>query len=194
MAQEPVLFACSVHDNITYGCDGVSEGEVIAAARTANAHDFVSGFVDGYGTLVGERGVQLSGGQKQRIAIARALLCDPRVLLLDEATSALDAESEHVCRREAAAGPPRDRRETFHAAAAKPPHHRRRSRHDIAARPPRDRRETATLPGAQVVQEAIDRLMVARTTVLVAHRLSTVRAADTICCVSKGKIVERGRQ
>jgi len=138
VAQEPVLFACSIADNIAYGRPGAPEAAVHEAARTANAHGFVSGFPDAYATLVGERGVQLSGGQKQRIAIARALLVDPKVLLLDEATSALDAESESV------------------------------------------------------VQEAIDRLMEQRTTCLIAHRLSTVRGADCICVVQKGKIVERG--
>jgi len=132
-------FACSVHENITYGVPSdISHDIVVRAARTANAHDFVSGFPDAYNTLVGERGVQLSGGQKQRIAIARALLVDPRMLLLDEATSALDSESEHI------------------------------------------------------VQEAIDRLMTNRTTVVVAHRLSTIRQADCICVIQRGRIVERG--
>jgi ABC-type multidrug transport system fused ATPase/permease subunit len=138
VAQEPVLFGCSVFDNITYGVLDADNDAVVQAARTANAHEFVANFPEGYKTLVGERGVQLSGGQKQRIAIARALLVDPRILLLDEATSALDAESEHV------------------------------------------------------VQEAIDRLMNNRTTVLIAHRLSTVQQADTICVVQRGRIVERG--
>ena len=96
VAQEPVLFAASVRANITYGREVEGDEAVTSAAATANAHDFISGFSEGYDTMVGERGVQLSGGQKQRIAIARALLIDPKVLLLDEATSALDAESEHV--------------------------------------------------------------------------------------------------
>jgi ATP-binding cassette subfamily B protein len=96
VAQEPLLFASSVAENIRYGRPGASDEEVITAARAANAHEFVARFRDGYATLVGERGVQLSGGQKQRIAIARAVLKDPRVLILDEATSALDAESEHL--------------------------------------------------------------------------------------------------
>lgn len=138
VAQEPVLFACSIRNNIAYGCPSADEAAIRAAARTANAEVFIDSFEQGFDTLVGERGVQLSGGQKQRIAIARALLVDPKVLLLDEATSALDSESEHV------------------------------------------------------VQEAIDRLMTQRTTVVVAHRLSTIRAADSICVVSKGRIVEQG--
>jgi len=138
VAQEPVLFACSIADNISYGCSAATIDAVQEAARTANALSFIEGFPEGFETLVGERGVQLSGGQKQRVAIARALLVDPKVLLLDEATSALDSESEHV------------------------------------------------------VQEAIDRLMRARTTIVIAHRLSTVRGADCICVVHKGRIVEKG--
>ena len=96
VAQEPVLFATSIAENIRYGRPTASQAEVEAAARAANAHGFIAQFPDGYATLVGERGVRLSGGQKQRIAIARAILKDPRVLVLDEATSALDAESEHL--------------------------------------------------------------------------------------------------
>ena len=96
VAQEPVLFACSIRDNIAYGKPAAADDEVRAAASTANAEAFVDAFPRGFDTMVGERGVQLSGGQKQRIAIARALLVDPKVLLLDEATSALDSESEFV--------------------------------------------------------------------------------------------------
>ncbi|KAG6484975.1 ABC transporter B family member 19-like [Zingiber officinale] len=136
--QEPVLFAASIMENIVYGRDGATEEEVVAAARAANVHGFVSALPEGYRTAVGERGVQLSGGQKQRIAIARAVLKDPAVLLLDEATSALDAESECV------------------------------------------------------LQEALERLMKGRTTVLVAHRLSTIRGVDSIGVVQDGCIVEQG--
>jgi ATP-binding cassette subfamily B protein len=138
VAQEPILFSCSVADNIRYGRAGATDAEVEAAARTANAHDFVSRFPEGYATLVGERGVQLSGGQKQRIAIARAVLKDPRILVLDEATSALDAESEHL------------------------------------------------------VKEALERLMEGRTTLVIAHRLSTVKDADRVCVLDGGRVVESG--
>ncbi|GJP35341.1 hypothetical protein CLOM_g19843 [Closterium sp. NIES-68] len=102
VSQEPALFNISIRDNIAYGRLGgddggeSSEAEIVAAARAANVHGFISGLPQGYDTLVGERGVQISGGQKQRIAIARAIIGDPRLLLLDEATSALDAESEKV--------------------------------------------------------------------------------------------------
>ncbi|KAG5189644.1 P-loop containing nucleoside triphosphate hydrolase protein [Tribonema minus] len=96
--QDPVLFAGSVADNIKYGRPGASAADVEAAARAANAHQFILEFPDGYNTKVGQRGRQLSGGQRQRVAIARALLWDPPLLLLDEATSALDAESERLVR------------------------------------------------------------------------------------------------
>ncbi len=92
--QETLLFGSSVGENILYGRLEASEQEVIEAARSANAHDFIMQLPKGYDTLVGERGVKLSGGQRQRIAIARAILKDPCILLLDEATSSLDSESE----------------------------------------------------------------------------------------------------
>jgi ATP-binding cassette subfamily B protein len=139
VSQEPVLFACSIEENIRYGRMDASHEAVVAAARAANAHTFIESFPEGYGTLVGERGVRLSGGQKQRIAIARAILKDPRVLVLDEATSALDSESEHL------------------------------------------------------VQEALERLMVGRTVLVIAHRISTVRDADTVAVVDGGRVIEAGR-
>ncbi|XP_071903872.1 ABC transporter B family member 25 isoform X2 [Coffea arabica] len=139
VSQEPVLFNCSIEENIAYGLDGkASSADVENAAKMANAHEFVCNFPDKYQTDVGERGVRLSGGQKQRIAIARALLMNPRILLLDEATSALDAESEYL------------------------------------------------------VQDAMDSLMKGRTVLVIAHRLSTVKSADTVAVVSDGQIVESG--
>ncbi|KAL0869595.1 hypothetical protein ABMA27_005857 [Loxostege sticticalis] len=96
ISQEPVLFATSVRENIRYGKPEASDAEVLQAAMTANAHEFITGFPDGYDTLVGERGMALSGGQKQRIAIARAILKNPPIIILDEATSALDSASEKV--------------------------------------------------------------------------------------------------
>ena len=139
MQQEPALFATSIYENILYGKEGATEGEIMEAAKLANAHSFISGLPEGYSTRVGERGVQLSGGQKQRVAIARAILKNPSILLLDEATSALDVESERI------------------------------------------------------VQQALDRLMKNRTTVVVAHRLSTIKNADVIAVVKNGMIVEKGK-
>ena len=138
VAQEPVLFSTAVAANIRYGRPEAPDAEVEAAARAANAHDFISELPEGYETEVGERGVRLSGGQKQRVAIARALLKDPPILILDEATSSLDAESESQ------------------------------------------------------VQDALERLMANRTSLVIAHRLSTVRSADTVVVLDGGRVIEAG--
>ena len=138
VAQEPILFATSLEENIRYGRPEATLEEIEEAARVANAHAFIDALPKGYQTQVGERGMRLSGGQKQRVAIARALLKNPQILILDEATSALDAESERA------------------------------------------------------VQEALTRLMVGRTTLLIAHRLSTVRQADRLVVIEGGTLVEEG--
>jgi ATP-binding cassette subfamily B protein len=93
--QETTLFAGTIRENIAFGRPEASDAEIVAAARAAEAHDFITGFPEGYETPVGERGVTLSGGQKQRIAIARALILDPRILILDDATSSVDYETEY---------------------------------------------------------------------------------------------------
>lgn len=94
--QDPFLFNATIAENIAYGRPDAPQDEIIAAAKAAHAHDFIESFPQGYATVVGERGVTLSGGQKQRIAIARALLCDPRILILDDSTSSVDTETEHL--------------------------------------------------------------------------------------------------
>jgi ABC-type multidrug transport system fused ATPase/permease subunit len=94
--QDPFLFHGSIADNIAYSKPEASRAEVVAAAKAANAHDFIMDFPDGYDTLVGERGVGLSGGEKQRISIARAILKNPRILILDEATSSVDTATESL--------------------------------------------------------------------------------------------------
>jgi ATP-binding cassette subfamily B protein len=138
VAQQPTLFSADVMHNIRYGKPDATKEEVIAAAKAANAHDFIEKLPEGYESFLGEQGVRLSGGQRQRVAIARAILKDPKILLLDEATSALDAESEHR------------------------------------------------------VQQALENLMRGRTTVIIAHRLATIRNADSIAVLEDGKLVAQG--
>lgn len=136
--QETQLFSGTIRENLRYGRLEARDTEIEAAARVANAAEFIEKLPEGYETRVGERGVKLSGGQRQRVAIARAVLKDPRILLLDEATSSLDSESE------------------------------------------------------QLVAEALDRLMRNRTTIIIAHRLSTVQRADRIAVLDAGNLVELG--
>ncbi|XP_073533905.1 ATP-binding cassette sub-family B member 5-like isoform X1 [Phyllobates terribilis] len=138
VSQEPILFGTSIRKNIKYGRENVTDEEIEAAAKEANAYDFIMALPEKFETLVGERGAQLSGGQKQRIAIARALVRNPKILLLDEATSALDTESESV------------------------------------------------------VQAALDKVSKGRTTIVIAHRLSTVWTADLIVVLQNGSVTEQG--
>jgi ATP-binding cassette, subfamily B, bacterial len=136
--QDPVIFGATARENIRYGRLDASDAHIEAAARSAEAHEFLSDLPDGYDSELGERGARLSGGQQQRLAIARALLKDAPVLLLDEATSALDAQSERA------------------------------------------------------VQQALERLMQGRTTLVIAHRLATVLKADRIVVMDRGRIVAQG--
>jgi ATP-binding cassette, subfamily C, bacterial CydD len=139
VAQDTYLFGGSVRDNLALARPGASDAEIVAAARAADAHDYISTLPDGYATLVGERGLRLSGGQRQRLAIARAVLKDAPILVFDEATANVDAAAEA----------------TIHAA--------------------------------------LDRIARDRTTIVIAHRLSTVRNADRIVVLEDGRLVETGR-
>lgn len=96
VSQEPILFDLSIKENISYGRKNASDKDIINAAKSASAHDFILNLPNGYETLIGEKGYSLSGGQKQRLSIARAFLKNAPILLLDEATSSLDSESEHA--------------------------------------------------------------------------------------------------
>jgi ATP-binding cassette subfamily B protein/subfamily B ATP-binding cassette protein MsbA len=136
--QDVFLFYGTVRENIMFGGRDASEEQMIAAARAANAHEFIVQMADGYDTMIGERGVKLSGGQKQRLSIARAVLKDAPILILDEATSSVDTETE------------------------------------------------------QLIQEAIEKLMQGRTTIIIAHRLSTVRNANCIVVLEERAIREMG--
>jgi ATP-binding cassette subfamily B protein len=136
--QEPLLFSGTITDNIRYGRLEATMEEVVAAARHANAHDFISHLPDGYETELGERGAQLSGGERQRIAVARAFIKDAPILILDDPTSSIDSKTENV------------------------------------------------------ILDALDELMLGRTSFLIAHRLSTVRDADLILVMNHGDLVEMG--
>jgi ATP-binding cassette subfamily B protein len=138
VAQDSFLADATAAQNISYGLGEVSRDEVIAAAKAAEAHDFISALPQGYDTEVGERGQKLSGGQRQRIALARAIVRNPRILVLDEATSAVDNETEAA------------------------------------------------------IQRSLARLVVGRTSLIIAHRLSTVRHVDCIYVMEAGRIVEQG--
>jgi len=137
--QDSFLFNNTIAENLHYGNPDATEAELIAAARAANAHDFIVQLPNGYDTEIGERGVRLSGGQKQRLALARAILADPRILILDEATSSVDAEAEYL------------------------------------------------------IQQALERVLKNRTALVIAHRLSTVRNADKIIVLERGRIAEVGK-
>jgi ATP-binding cassette subfamily B protein len=136
--QDPSLFHRSLMENIRYGRIDTTDEEVIEAAKKAHAHGFIEKLQQGYGSLVGERGIKLSGGQRQRIAIARAILKNAPILILDEATSQLDSVTENL------------------------------------------------------IQESLWKLMQNKTTIVIAHRLSTLLHMDRILVFDKGKIVEDG--
>jgi ATP-binding cassette subfamily B protein len=139
VGQDVFLFRATIRENIAFGRPGASDADIVAAAKAAQAHDFISAFPKGYDTFVEERGAGLSGGERQRVAIARALIKDSPLILLDEATASLDSESEHY------------------------------------------------------VQKAIAELCKGRTTLVIAHRLSTVIHADKILVIEAGEVTDSGR-
>ena len=136
--QDTFLFAGSFYENIAYAKQEATAEEVIAAAKAANAHDFIMQTADGYNTIIGENGHSISGGERQRLAIARAIIKNPSILILDEATSSLDVETESI------------------------------------------------------IQDSLNRIVEGRTTIAIAHRLSTLRSADRLIVLDKGKIAEVG--
>jgi len=138
VSQDIVLFNDTIFNNIAFGLKNVSREEVINAARTANAYNFIMELPDNFETNIGDRGLSLSGGERQRISIARAVLRNAPILILDEATSAMDTESE------------------------------------------------------KLVQHALDNVMQNRTSLVIAHRLTTIQHADLIIVIDDGKIVESG--
>jgi ATP-binding cassette subfamily B protein len=138
VSQDVYLFHGTVRENIAYGSFDASDEDIIAAAKVAEAHDFITALPNGYDTIIGERGQKLSGGQRQRLSIARAVLKDPPVLVLDEATSSVDNETEAA------------------------------------------------------IQRSLEKIIVGRTTIMIAHRLSTVRNADKIFVLEHGTLREQG--
>ena len=138
VTQDSILFNDTVKNNIGLGKENATDEEIIAAAKIANAHDFIMDLPKGYDTNIGDSGNKLSGGQKQRLSISRAVLKNPPIMILDEATSALDTESERL------------------------------------------------------VQDALEKMMKNRTSIVIAHSLSTIQNADTIVVLLKGEIVEQG--
>jgi subfamily B ATP-binding cassette protein MsbA len=138
VTQHTFLFNDTVRNNIAYGDPAKGMEHIVAAAKAANAHEFIMAMPQGYDTIIGELGLKLSGGQRQRVAIARAILKNAPILILDEATSSLDTDSERL------------------------------------------------------VQEALENLMVQRTTLVIAHRLTTIRKATRIVVLVDGRIAEEG--
>lgn len=136
--QENFLFNASIRENIALHNPSAGMEQIMQAARIAGAHEFITELSSGYDTMVGEKGVGLSGGQKQRIAIARALLCNPKILIFDEATSALDYESERI------------------------------------------------------IQQNLKEICKERTVLIIAHRLSTLKDADAIMVIDRGRVAEYG--